>query len=150
MYQKQYDEKKIKMRAAMLVYEHHPEWSIDKKDEASLSDYWLDTARKCFVVRDFTQKIYEHNCGALTHSQSERVAFNIINEMPQELWPNIEEWIDDQPISDIKVQGISIPDIMHQFPGEDILFLSAMKCMCMWKEYGYKGKDFCKLYFARM
>lgn len=148
MYQKQYNEKKIKMRAAILVYNQYPDWPVEKKEEEALTDFWLDTARKSLVVGDFAKKIQEQNVNAMTYLQCESVAFDIINNMPEELWPNVEEWIDDQPISDIKVHDVSVPDVMFQFPEYKIPFLSVMKCMCMWKEYDYKGENFCNLYFT--
>jgi hypothetical protein len=149
MYQKHYDQKKISIRAVILVYNKYPELDDVTKRRMAESEEWLDIARKSLVFADFTEKIKEHEQGLFTYTASRVVATRIINNMPQELWPNIEEWIDDRRISDIKVHGVSIPDIMHQFPEQDILFLNAMECMCDWKNYEFKGNEFCRYYFMR-
>lgn len=146
MYKKHYDQKKIKLRAVILVYNNYPDLDDATKRQMAESEEWLNLARKSFLLDDFTMKIKEHEQGILNYTASSVVAARILNNMPPELLPNVEEWIDDQPISDIKVNGVSIPDIMHQFPEHDILFLEAMDCMCDWKSCDFQGKEFCKFY----
>lgn len=149
MYKKHYDQKKIELRALILVCNNHPDLDDETKKQMAASEEWLDVARKSFILHDFTEKIKDHEQGLLNYTASRAVAARIINNMPQELWPNVEEWIDDKPISDIKVHGVSIPDIMHQFQGRTILFLNAMECMCDWKSYEFKSNEFCRYYFMR-
>lgn len=121
MYRKEYDEKKIMMRAACLVYDCYPEWPKEKKEEEATKEEWLDTARKFMVYVEFINKIVKHENGTSSYENCKRIAKNIIENMPKELWPNIEKWIDEQQISDIKVHGVSIPDIMLQFPEKTLL-----------------------------
>ena len=149
VYQKYYDPKKIALRAVILVYNNYPDLDDATKRQMAESEEWLDVARQSFVLDDLTMKIKEHERGVLNYTASSIVAARILNTMPSELLPNIEEWIDDQPISDIKVNGVSVPDIMHQFQERNILFLEAMQCMCDWKNYNFQCTDFCRLYFMR-
>ena len=150
VYQKYYDEKKIKLRALNLVYSNYQDWTEEEKRAAANSEEWLDTARKSLVVEDFIEKIKKVDCGMANYAYYEEMAYDIANDMPQELWPNVEEWIDDKTISNIKVHDISIPDIMHQFPGEDISFLDAIRCIAWWKKYDYPEGNFCAAFFMRM
>jgi hypothetical protein len=150
MYKKHYDQKKIALRAVILVYNNYPDLDDVTKRQMAESTEWLEIARKSFVLEELSDKIYKCNFGIITKLQSQSEANRIINNMPQELWPNVEEWIDDQPISDIPVHGVSIPQIINRFSDERILFLDAIECLCRWKSIGYKGENFYELYFMRM
>lgn len=150
MYKKQYDQKKIALRAVILVYNNYPDLDDAMKRQMAESEEWLEMARRSFVLEELADKLYVQHMGILTKIQSQYMANNIVNDMPEELWPNIEEWIDDQPISHVYVHGVSVPQIMHQFPEEEISVLAAIECLSRWKMIDYRGENFCKLYFMRM
>lgn len=46
--------------------------------------------------------------------QARRIYKSIFTDYPDELIPNLEEWVEDKPISRIEYNGVSIRDIMYQ------------------------------------
>jgi hypothetical protein len=150
MYKKQYDQKKIALRAVILVYNNYPDLDDETKRQMAESEEWLDIAKKSLIADDVAEKIYKQNKGILTARQSTIEADRIMNDVQPELLPNIEEWLDDQPISNIYIHGVSIPQIMNQFPNKEIDFLEALTCLRHWKDIDYQGKEFCRIYFMRM
>lgn len=74
-------------------------------------------------------------------------ATKIINILPKELYPNIEEWIDEKPLSDIKYCGISIKDIMnHYLPQRIIPFNRSIEAMLAFIESGSRDINICYNY----
>lgn len=46
--------------------------------------------------------------------QARRIYKSIFTDYPDELIPNLEEWVENKPISRIEYNGVSIRDIMYQ------------------------------------
>lgn len=76
-------------------------------------------------------------------------ANKITDIIPKELYGNIQEWIDDKPISDIKYKGISIKDIMEQDIKYGVKhdFFESLEAMMMYIQCGCRDKSICKKYF---
>lgn len=46
--------------------------------------------------------------------QARRIYKSIFTNYPNELIPNLEEWLEDRPISRIEYNGVSVRDVMYQ------------------------------------
>lgn len=57
-----------------------------------------------------------------------KIAKNIISEVPKELLVNVNEWIKGQKLSDIYIEGYSLPMILALWNNSD--FLTAINVMC--------------------
>lgn len=107
-----------------------------------------DFERKERTMRLY-EKIKELEGDYATNGQCLTMAIKIMRYLPTELIPNIDEWIEGRDLSDIKVNGWSVADVMTQFGDKKIIpFLSAVECLGRWKVTGYKDKDFCRDYYA--
>lgn len=154
MERKTYDEKQIKKYARILVKEKYDNFLLkdeDVEEEASQQEY-VDRAIEILTEADFRQKLfYEYYKERVDYSDCILEAGYLVNNMPRELWTNLNEWLDDKPLSDIKVHGVSINDVMKMF--ETSLprdFVQILKCMTIWKKHNYVDKNFCWNYFALM
>ena len=74
----------------------------------------------------------------------------MISKFSEELIPNLEEWLDGKPLSDIRLGGKSVNDIVHMYEWVEIDVPRAILCLGMWKERNYSPPDFCEWYFARL
>lgn len=76
----------------------------------------------------------------------------IFKYLPEELYVNLEEYIDEKPISDIKLHGVSLKDIINQY-GEDGRkepFIDACEAMIAYIKTGYVYKGICFDWNPRM
>ena len=144
------DPKRIKNIALFQVSVTYPDLTDEEKLALAKTKKWLDWSEKSLMLDDFRDKIYYVHEETITLSYSRKWAERIVNNMPQELWPNIDEWIDDKPISDIKVHGVSIPDIMYHLSRGSVDFLSAMTRMIAWQDSGFPDKAYFKILSMRM
>ena len=73
----------------------------------------------------FQQKLQE------SYGFSRQIANVTVNgylpAIPEEVIPNVIEWYEDQPLSDLRVEGFSIPMIFAYWNNQD--FLLALGCM---------------------
>lgn len=154
MERKTYDENQVKKYARVLVREKYDNFLLkdeEVEEEASQQEY-IDRAIKILTEADFRQKLFhEYYKERVSYGDCILEASYLVHNMPQELWPNLNEWLDDKPLSDIKVHGLSINDVMKMFatslPRD---FVQILKCMTAWKKYDYVDKNFCWNYFALM
>lgn len=75
------------------------------------------------------------------HRFANYVAHGMIENLPEELYPNIEEWLDDREISEIPYGDLSIKRIMHWHKtrdGEPIVhpFTESAKAMGLYVKNG--------------
>ena len=148
---KAYDETTIDRLARYKAGMANP--TLDREEIVALSktNKWRDAAIKDLITIDLIAKIEEVEGDFMDHTQCVWEANDIMHGLPDELIPNINEWIDDKPISDIKINGISALDIMGQFGKRQcITFLQAIECLNAWKKTGYRNRDFCRRYFATL
>ena len=142
---------KIKKYAMLIAEKDNPNWNRDDIIRASEEKQYIDKAIDVLTLSDFRQRIYVEYQERVDYEECAAEAKYLLDNMPQELIPNLNEWLDDQPLSDIKVHGVSINDVMKMF--ETSLprgFLQILKCMTTWKKYNYVDKNFCWNYFALM
>lgn len=74
----------------------------------------------------------------------------LIQNLPKELYINLHEWIDDEPISDIKYGGVSIKDIMEQDIkklGYEHGFVDSAKAIIKYIKTDCEDKSTYKFYF---
>lgn len=79
-------------------------------------------------------------------------ANGIIDDLPEELFPNIEEWLCDEPISEIDYGGMSIKRIMEQHKELLGITYGFLQCIDIMKEYiknDCKDKGICYESFIR-
>jgi hypothetical protein len=148
---KTYDEKQIKKYARILVKEKYDNFLLkdeDVEEEASQQEY-VGRAIEILTEADFRQKLfYEYYKERVDYSDCILEAGYLVNNMPRELWPNLNEWLDDKPLSDIKVHGVSINDVSNMFRKLKPSFVQILTCMTHWKESNYIDNNFCLNYFA--
>lgn len=74
-----------------------------------------------------------------------QLADDLIKDMPKELLQNIVEWINDEPLSDIKIGNLSIKEIMycHYTDKNKIIhgFMRSAKAMKEYVQSGCKNRD---------
>lgn len=140
------DPKKVATRAMILVHTNHPELTQPEKDELAKTEKWLNVAKETLVAAAFIEKNYEELKEMMSYAQVNNWAMDILNNIPQELLTNVEEWLEGRELSTIQIHDVSIPYLMKEF---NVPFCSALKCIARWKESGFAGKEFCYNYFAR-
>lgn len=63
----------------------------------------------------------------MSADNASREAEQILNSCPEKLLPNIREWTEGKPLSDIYIEGFSVPMIMYMWRSRD--FLMAISVM---------------------
>lgn len=88
------------------------------------------------------QKLIEYN---MSETEADAESHYLIDDLPEELFQNVLEWIDDKPFSEINYCGMSIPKIMNDFKkfhfGTNMGFLKALNTMNVYIKCGCKNKD---------
>lgn len=115
-------------------------YSEDKSEEGlkKWAEMACDTCYKEMITINVMRKLKP---GATNADKFFRyIADDLMKDMPDELLPNIVEWINDEPISDIRIGKLSIKDIMYCFytPKDKIVndFIDSANAM---KEYVKNG-----------
>lgn len=90
-------------------------------------------AKSEYINANMGKKLQE--CG-FGKTESGRKAKNFVSWLPEELYPNIIEWIEGKPISDIDYHGMSIKKIMEQNKGST--FIKSLYAMHAYIDSGYK------------
>lgn len=83
-------------------------------------------------------------------SMAEAWADMVVDELPQEYHQNINEWIDDKPLTDLKYKDLSIREIMEhgkKVRGEEYGFLHSSLVFADYVKGIYKSKKSCYDYF---
>lgn len=114
-------------------------------------EHWQNVAKHQMRTLDLIAKLEELEGDFMDHTQCVWMANDIMRVIPPELEQNMDEWLDDKPLTPIKLHGKSVEDVMTQF-GEKrrITFLRAIKCIGAWRAEGYRDSDFCRWYFSTM
>ena len=147
-----YDRKRLELISVLEVKDAHPEWTEAKQKEIGYSEESIQDLIYRKTIGDIVDRMVEEDGG---NEESDfrynlSVAERIMENVQPELMPNIHEWIENRPLSKIKIHGWTVDKIMTQFgPSHHILFVEAIECMIYWKETNYRNKDFCRLYFTK-
>lgn len=75
---------------------------------------------------------------------------HMVKNIPKELFPNIIEWIEDKPLSDIKYCGLSVNDIINNYEyyyDKKLCFPYALRIMKTYIEDGCEDKEIAKKFF---
>lgn len=138
-----------------IVYE--TSYLMIKSDYENMPEEWYIKKAKENIPRLMIQ-IFKGNIWYRLQQEGADIQFanrlsqKLIEDVPKELYQNIQEWIDEKPISDIKYGGISIKDIMEQdFVGMGIYhsFIESLMALLLYIEHGCKDKTLCKNYFKK-
>jgi hypothetical protein len=150
MNRKAYDEKIIKNISCMDIDFEHPDWTQEQKNiELNNPSRRAKTVRNLTIL-DLSNRLFEEHGGTYTARECAAEAKYLMENMPQELIVNVNEWLDNKPLSDIKVHGTSINDVFKMFVNRPMHFIRILHCMCKWKETDYFDEEnFCWCYFAR-
>lgn len=140
-------------RISILVAENYNQknnlnLTYEEFDELSKTDEIRKQAIFNLNVVDLESRLIEDYGGTRTSIQCAEEALYIMDNIPEELIPNVEEWLDNKPLSDINVHGMSINYLINTYPLCFHIY-AALNCFIKWKETGYKNKNFCKNYFSR-
>lgn len=151
MERKAYDKNKVKLISMMDIDFEHPEWTQEQKDaELARPERIANTVRNLTIL-DLASRLYEEHGGTYTARECAAEAKYLMDNMPQELIVNVNEWLDGKPLSDIKVHGTSINDAFKMVANRPIHFIHILHCMCKWREAEYFDEEnFCWCYFAKM
>lgn len=104
--------------------------------------------KKDALALNIEQKLLEEKCSA---GYAERSAESLAERIPEELYPNIFEWIDDKEISEIDYHGMSIKRIMDDFRymfNCQCDFVSALRAMLFYIRGGCNDSHVCRTYFS--
>jgi hypothetical protein len=147
-----YDKHMLETLSIGLVSMEHPDWSDEKKVSVGRSKEALEQIYMIKMASDFKSKLRDEYRGKRSDEECAQEAKRILKDIQPELIQNINEWIDGTEISDIKIHGVSIPDIMNRFGNErqKIHFIHAVKCMIDWKETGYADPNYYRHYFSHL
>ena len=102
---------------------------------------------------DLSDRLFEEYNGHRTAIQCHDQALELMAEIPQELQQNVSEWLDDKPLSDIKVNGVSINDVFAMFKdaSRPLHFIQILESFAVWKKCNYyDDKHFFMTHFCRM
>lgn len=103
------------------------------------------------TLADLTDRLVERYDGFESFESCYRKARSLLKKMPEELLPNLNEWLDNKPLSDIKVHGISVNDILEKFKNRnDIDFIEVLQYFADWKTEGFADSFSYNMYFAWM
>lgn len=145
------DQDKVKKYAMLIAAKEHPDWDHEELILAADNKTYIDQAVYVLTLSDFRQRIYADHQEKVPYEECAIEAKYLLDNMPQELIQNLNEWLDNQPLSEIKIHGTSINDVMQMFKSSlPRDFLQVLKCMTIWKKHNYVDENFCWNYFALM
>ena len=145
-----YDRERLEILSIQLLREDHPDWSYEKRKEEGLKPERMDYILRARMTVDLKNKLMKDDNGMGTSDYYFKRAKWVLDNVQPELLQNINEFIDGIPLSDIKIHGVSISDVMTQFePERPISFMLAIESIICWKNAGYKNSNFCRYYFAK-
>lgn len=128
---------------------HYPNDSIEQNKIRALEK--LPENRNTLMTINVRNKMIE------SLEYEEQFAINraqrLMENMPEVLYPNIEEWIDDKPISDLVIGDVSIKRIMEQHKDIDGKIYGFVQCAFLMKDYvnnGCKDSFGCFHHFNRV
>ena len=144
-----YNRRKLENLSVAFVEMEHPEWTKEQCREEGLKEEKIEELIRYRMAADLSDKLYDEGYGDYFGLSGCRgFAKEVVEKAPKELYQNINEYIDGKELSDIKFYGISVKDIMTQFePEYSIDFLSAVRCICYWKDTNYADQLFCRKFF---
>lgn len=112
---------------------------VDKISIIALSQEEIEDITRRLISKAFNQeKIFSE------YAPCSNLIRNIMKNIPRDLLTNMIEWLHDNPISEVKVNEISVNDIIYKY---NTTFLEAILFMIEWKESGYK-ENFEEEYFT--
>ena len=105
------DEKAIYKMSLWIMetqYKHIPE---NQWEEKIKTKEIRDKVIESLTIGDLASRLEEEYMGFKSLSKCDDEASYIIKNIPKELLTNINEWLDNKPLSDIKVHGVSIKNV---------------------------------------
>lgn len=107
----------------------------NKKTIAGKSDEYVQRAIYWQTVADLKNKLTIYYKNIYDDYNCYLEAKRMLDYAPTELIQNINEWIDDRIITEIQINGVSIPSIIQSYPPElDVDFVDAVKCISGWQK----------------
>lgn len=148
-----YDRRRLGAISISEVIAEHPEWIKSRQEAVGRSEEKIQNLIYRKTIGDMVDRMVEED-GGVGRSDIHYnlcVAKRIMENIQPELVQNINEWIENRPLSNIEINGITVESVMNQFsPRRRISFVDAIECLINWKEIGYRNKTFCRDFFSRM
>jgi hypothetical protein len=145
---KAYDQNMIERMARLTVNFNHPDWDDEQVNKEAKKEEHIQNAVFNLTVMDLRDKLLEEYGDRRTLQFCADDAKYIMMNIPKELIVNVNEYIDGMPLSDIKIHGVSINDVINGLMPRRVHVVQVFKCMAKWKEYEYFDERFCWNYFA--
>jgi hypothetical protein len=147
---KVYDEKLVMEIAILNVEREHPDWAKEHVLDVANTKEEIHKAKLGLTVLDFRDRLIQEYDGHRNVLQCHEEAAYLLHHMPAELIVNVNEYLDEQPLTDIKINGVSINDVFKMFENSRPLhFVQILRCMAYWRDGDYIDPDFCWNFFAR-
>lgn len=99
---------------------------------------------RCTLQKYMYNKLME--TGFYYDEQADMKSKRIMKDLPEELFPNIEEWLNDEPISEIRYGDLSIKELMDfgkDRRGRQNNFLKCLELMILYIKDGCIDKGSC-------
>ena len=80
--------------------------------------------------KDFVEKMTVEMGNPAT---AETIATKYFDTLPEEFMPNIVEWCEGQPLSDIKYKGMSLSAIMYYNPSHPLTMKATLQAFTSWQ-----------------
>ena len=145
-----YDRKKLEVLSIQNIKNQHPDWPREKCVEEGMLEENIDYVMRARLAADLADKMMESDGDCAPNEYFMRQAQWIVNNAPRELYKNINEYIDGEALSEIRLCGVSVSDVMNQFvPNRQISFVRAVECFAYWKNRNYQNPNYCRDFFLQ-
>lgn len=138
----------IERIAKRLVRMKHPELTSQEISELAKRKEFVDEAVYQIKVADLQDRLFEEYGETQPSWVCRDQAIEWMTKLPEELLLNVEEWLDNKPLSDIKVHGISINDIFSKYKSPNLTMTRVMSFFILWKETGFKNENAHVMFFT--
>ena len=150
MSRKAYDDVLVTNISRMDIDIEHPNWSLKQKNAELNSIKRKEMTVRKLTIIDLKERLFKEYDGTHTMLECANEAKYLMDNMPPELIVNVNEYLDQQPLTDIKIHGVSINDVFAMFSkSRPMHFIRILHCMTEWRLLDYFNEDFCWNYFAR-
>ena len=145
-----YDRERLKVLSIQWFKNEHPDWPREKCVEEGAKEENIDMVMRMRLAADLADKISENEWQYATPEYFLHKAKRVVENAPRELYQNINEYIEGKELSDIKLHGWSVSDVMHQFaPHKKIDFIDAIVCISYWRARNYQNDNYCREFFLQ-
>ncbi|WP_151409400.1 glucuronate isomerase [Anaerococcus sp. Marseille-P9784] len=74
---------------------------------------------KLALEKSFTKRLVEDF--SYSEAYADKLKNELMKDMPEELFENVDQWSNRRPLTDVEVYGVSILDLYKKWGGENFL-----------------------------